>query len=77
MAALQSIVEELRDLPPARLEQADQYIHQLQQENQEEQIAILRATAGCLTDEDADEFITTLRTFETVDRSSWPDDPKR
>ena len=77
MAALESIVKELKDLPPARLEQAAEYIHQLKKENQEEQLAILQATAGCLTNEEADEFIRALETFEHIDESSWDNDLKR
>jgi hypothetical protein len=58
---LQDIVEELKTLPPERLEQAASYIHRLHSASRQERKAALRRTAGSLSTEEADELAKIIR----------------
>lgn len=46
MSTLETIVEELRSLPAAKLEEAAALIHRLKTTDRAEQLRILRETAG-------------------------------
>jgi len=46
MSTLETIVAELRGLPPPKLEEAASYIHRLRESTQTERLAALERTAG-------------------------------
>src|SRR5216684_8650120 len=54
VSPLENIVEDLKALPPARLEVAAKFVHRLKRISEEERQAILAQTAGSLSPEDAD-----------------------
>ena len=56
MSPLENIVEDLKPLPPARLEVAADFVHRLKRISDEERQAILSRTAGALSPEEADEL---------------------
>ena len=56
MTQLDAIIEELKTLPPERLERAADYIHRLHSASQQERKAALRSAAGSLSNEEADEL---------------------
>ena len=72
MAELHDIVEELKTLPPERLERAADYIHRLHFASQEERKAALRQAAGILTDDEADELEKIIEEgCEQLDERDW------
>jgi len=72
MAKLQDIVEELKTLPPERLERAAEYIHRLNFASRQERKAALKRTAGSLTNEEADELARIIEEgCEQVDERDW------
>ena len=54
MSTLQTIVEDLKVLPPERLAEVAGYIHQLKEISQADRLAALQKTAGTLTKEETD-----------------------
>jgi hypothetical protein len=69
---LEAIVEELKTLPPQRLEWAANYIHRLHSASQQERKAALRRSAGSLSDEEADELARIIEQgCEHVDERDW------
>jgi len=54
VSPLESIVEDLKRLPPAKLEVAADFVHRLKRISEEERQATLTRTAGSLSREDAD-----------------------
>ena len=69
MSTIDSIVEELKTLPPDRLQTAADYIHRLHTGSRLERKAALRRTAGSLTDEEADELFRIIdKSCERVDK---------
>jgi hypothetical protein len=69
---LEAIVEELRTLPPGRLEQAADYIHRLHAGSRLERKAALRKAAGSLADEEADDLATNIAEGrENIDEAGW------
>lgn len=71
MSPIDAIVEDLKILPPDRLEQAAAYIHRLRQASQGERIEALRATAGALTASEADDWAQAIEGCERIDESGW------
>ena len=72
MSPLDSIVEDLKSLPPDQLELAADYIQRLKRISQEERQAILTHTAGSLSRETADEMEKAIEEgCERVDESHW------
>ena len=72
MVRLQDIVEELKTLPPERLERAADYIHRLHFASQEERKGVLRSTAGSLSNEEADELDRIIKEgCEQIDERDW------
>jgi hypothetical protein len=55
---LESIVKELAKLPPHKLALAANYFRSLREDEGkgEERLAALKATAGCMNEDEADEF---------------------
>ncbi len=65
---LESIVEDLRGLPPSKLVEVSNYIHVLHPKagHAERRRAAIRATAGCMVGRDGEDFEQAVR--ETADR---------
>jgi len=69
---LEAIVDELKSLPPRRLARAADYIHRLHIDSRLERKALLRRTAGSLTDEEADELARIIEEgCEQIDERDW------
>ena len=71
MSRIDAIVEDLKILPPERLEEAAAYIHQLRQASQAQRLEALRATAGALTAAEADDLAKAIDDCERADESGW------
>jgi hypothetical protein len=72
MSALESIVEELKTLPPKKLAVAADYIHQLKSSTDAERHRALDRAYGCLTEEEADSMEKAIETScERIDASQW------
>jgi hypothetical protein len=71
MTPIDAIVEELKILPPNRLEEAAAYIHHLRQVSQNERLQALRETAGSLTEAEADDWAKAVEDCERIDESGW------
>ena len=72
MSLLEAIVEELKTLPPARLEQAAGYVSRLKEASQAERVTALKKTAGTLTKEEADAWEQAINEdCERVDDRDW------
>ncbi len=56
MTKLEAIVEDLKTLPPKRLDSAADYIHKLKTMSDAERVAIIDRTSGSLTPEEGDEL---------------------
>lgn len=56
MSAIESIVEELKTLPPHRVELAAHFVHQLKGGMSCSRLEILEQIGGSLTAEEVDEF---------------------
>jgi hypothetical protein len=65
MSSIDAIVQELKILPPERLEEAAAYIHRLRQASQAERIEALRSTAGAITPAEADDWAKAIEDCET------------
>ena len=72
MSNLESILEDLKTLPPNRLESAADYIHKLRTISDAERIAIINRTAGSLTTEEGDELARIIEEgCEQIDERDW------
>ena len=72
VSPLENIVEDLKTLPPARLEVAADFVHRLKRISEEERQAILIRTAGVLSPEEADELERAIEDgCESVDEHGW------
>lgn len=72
MSRLESIVEDLKSLPPARLEVAADFVQRLKEVSEEERQAILTRTAGALSREEADELEQVIEEgCERIDEREW------
>lgn len=72
VSRLENIVEELKSLPPDRLEMAANYIRQLQPISKEERKAALARTFGCLSPEEADELERVIEEgCEQINEHGW------
>jgi hypothetical protein len=60
VSRLETIVEDLKTLPPDRLEMAASYIRLLKPIGKEERDAALARTFGCLSQEDADAMLEAI-----------------
>lgn len=68
VSLLESIVQELRELPPSKLVEVSSFIHRLHHspEGAERRRAALHATSACMTVEEGEDFERAVR--ETADR---------
>ena len=72
MSSLENIVEDLKVLPPAKLEVAADFVHRLKRISEEERQSILARTAGALSAEEADELERAIdESCEKIDESGW------
>jgi hypothetical protein len=72
VSKLETIVEELKTLPPDRLDSAADYIHRLKTISRDERTAILERTAGSLTAEEGDELARIIEEgCERIDERDW------
>lgn len=72
VSPLENIVEELKSLPPSKLEVAADFVHRLKRISDEERQSILTRTAGALSAEEADEMEQAIEEgCERVDEDGW------
>ena len=72
MSPLDNIFEDLKALPPARLEVAADFVHRLKRISEEERQAIFTRTAGALSVEEADELERVIEEgCEQIDEHDW------
>ncbi len=72
MSKLESVVEELKSLPAAKLDAAAGYIHQLMLASALDRRRALESTFGCLTPAEADGMERAIAAnCEGVDASQW------
>jgi hypothetical protein len=72
VSRLESSVEDLKSLPPEKLEAAADFIRRLKPVSQEEREAILARTFGSLSQEDADAMLKGIEEgCERIDEKGW------
>ena len=72
VSPLENIVEDLKSLPPAKLEVAADFVHRLKRISEEERQAILAQTAGSLSPEDADAMEKAIEEgCEQINEHGW------
>ncbi|MBI4024782.1 MAG: hypothetical protein HY360_07350 [Verrucomicrobia bacterium] len=72
MSTLEIIVEELKTLPPAKLDQAASFIHRLRENGAADRRAALERAYGCLTEEEAGEMQKAIEAnCERIDPREW------
>ena len=72
MSPLDNILEDLKSLPPERLEVAADFVHRLKRISEEERQAILTRTAGALSPEEAGELERVIEEgCEKIDEPGW------
>jgi len=72
MSTLEMIVEELKTLPPPKLEEAATLIHGLRERSRAERLAALEKSAAILTDEEGAEFERVIEEgCEKIDPGDW------
>ena len=72
MSSLENIVEDLKVLPPARLEVAADFVHRLKRISEEERQVDLTRTAGAISPEEADDLERAIdEGCEKIDEHGW------
>ena len=72
MSTLETIVEDLKSLPPPKLQMAADFIQRLKGISQEERQAALARTFGCLSPEEADELERVIEEgCEQINEHGW------
>jgi len=72
VSPIENIVEDLKSLPPDRLEMAAIYIRQLKPISQTEREAALARTFGCLSPKEAEELERVIEEgCEQIDEHAW------
>jgi hypothetical protein len=72
VSPLENIVEDLKALPPAKLEVAADFVHRLKRISEEERQEILTRTAGALSPEEACELERIIdEGCEKIDEHGW------
>lgn len=72
MSRLEAIVENLKSLPPGKLEMAADYIERLQRVNEDRRNLVLARTAGSLSDEVASVIDREIEEgCENIDERGW------
>ncbi len=60
MSKIELIVEELKELPPAKVEEAAKFVHQLKESSRLTKQQAFASVFGCLSSEEADHFQKTI-----------------
>jgi len=72
MSTLEMIVEDLRALPPPKLEEAATLIHRLRENARTDRFAALERSAGILSDEEGAELERVIEDgCEKIDARDW------
>lgn len=72
VSPLENIVEDLKSLPPARLEVAADFVHRLKRISEDESQAALARTFGSLSPEEADELERVIEEgCEQINEHGW------
>lgn len=72
MSTLEMIVEELKTLPPSKLEEAATFIHRLREVSREDRLASLRLSASILSEADGAELERIIEeNCERIDPREW------
>jgi hypothetical protein len=61
ISVIDSIVRDLRELPPPKLAEVARYVHGLNPRSHERRCAALLATAGCMPGEEGEDFERAVR----------------
>jgi len=72
MSVIESIVKDLRELPPLQLVEAARFIHGLNPKTLERRREALLATAGCMSGEEGEDFErAVMAESDRIDGDSW------
>jgi hypothetical protein len=72
VSTLEIIVEELKTLPPPKLEEAASFIHRLRETSHSERLEALRRSANILSDADGAELEKAIEEgCEQIDARNW------
>lgn len=72
MSTLEAIIEELRTLPAPKLAEAASYVHRLRETSREEDLVILRETAGAWNSPDGEAIEKAIEEgCAKIDASGW------
>ena len=72
MSVIESIVRDLKELPPPKLVEVARYVHALNPKSHERRRAALQATAGCLTAEEGADFERAVQgEADRINGDSW------
>ncbi len=72
MSTFEIIMEDLKALPPAKLEEVAVYVHRLLGTNSSDRDAILRETSGIFSASDGEAIEKAINeTCEKIDASDW------
>jgi hypothetical protein len=72
MTVLESIVRDLRQLPPPKLVEVARYVHGLNPKGRERRRAALLDTAGCMSGEVGEDFERAVKAeADRIDGDSW------
>lgn len=72
MSVLESIVKDLETLPAPKLVEVAHYVSRLNPRRREERLTALRATAGCLSEEEGEAFEKAVREEGgRIDLNDW------
>jgi hypothetical protein len=72
MTVLESILRDLRELPPPKLAEVARYVHGLTPKSHERRHDALLATAGCMVGEEGEDFERAVSAeADRIDGDSW------
>jgi hypothetical protein len=72
MSVFDSIVRDLRELPPPKLMEVARYVHQLNPKSHERRRDALLATAGCMAGADGEDFERAVKAeADRIDGDNW------
>ena len=72
MSTLEIIVEDLKTLPPLKLEEAAAFVHRLREMSRVERLAILRETSGVWSGPDGEAIEKVIEEdCERIDSRDW------
>ena len=72
MSPLETVIEELRCLPPDKLERAAAYVHALRSGSNKDGHSAIKATAGCLAGEVGESLERAIEEgCERIDPADW------